>query len=276
MKSESSVEFSAKQYLGISSLGVRYLGLWTLCQKEVGRFLSVSVQTIFAPLVSTLLYLLIFGQVLPLDAMTQNQQTIGYDVFLLPGLMMMAMLQNAFSNSSSSLMQSKMYGNFDLLLLSPLSAGEIYTAFIIGAVVRGLLVGGAIAIVALLWMPLNFAFVGWSLLFALLTTIVLGAMGFLAGLWSSKYDHLAAFQNFVILPLTFLSGVFYSVHALPEIWQAITWLNPFFYMVDGFRFGMLGVSDVSPWVDFAVTLAFAIVLTLFCVGLLKRGWKVRR
>ena len=138
------------------------------------------------------------------------------------------------------------------------------------------MVGLAIGLLALLWMPLGVAFIGWTLVFALLTTLVLGAMGFLAGLWSTKYDHLAAFQNFVILPLTFLSGVFYSVHALPEIWQTLTWLNPFFYMVDGFRFGMLGTSDVSPWIDFAVTFSFALVLTVVCVGLLKRGWKVRR
>jgi ABC-2 type transport system permease protein len=190
--------------------------------------------------------------------------------------MMMAMLQNAFANSSSSLIQSKMYGNFDLLLLSPLTATEIYTAFVIGAIVRGLLVGLAIGFVAVWWIPITIASVAWTLLFALLTTFVLGAMGFLAGLWSTKYDHLAAFQNFVILPLTFLSGVFYSVHALPEVWQTLTWFNPFFYMVDGFRFGMLGVSDVSPWLDFAVTLAFALLLTAVCIGLLQGGWKVRR
>jgi ABC-2 type transport system permease protein len=252
------------------------IGMMTLCRKEIGRFMSVSVQTIFAPLVSTLLYLLIFGHVLSLGGVSQTQSAVNYDLFLLPGLMMMAMLQNAFANSSSSLIQSKMYGNFDLLLLSPLTATEIYTAFVIGAIVRGLLVGLAIGFVAVWWIPITIASVAWTLLFALLTTFVLGAMGFLAGLWSTKYDHLAAFQNFVILPLTFLSGVFYSVHALPEVWQTLTWFNPFFYMVDGFRFGMLGVSDVSPWLDFAVTLAFALLLTAVCIGLLQGGWKVRR
>lgn len=252
------------------------VGLVTLCRKEIGRFLSVSVQTIFAPLVSTLLYLLIFGHVLSLGGVGQSQSVVSYEVFILPGLMMMAMLQNAFANSSSSLIQSKMYGNFDLLLLSPLSATEIYSAFVIGAVVRGLLVGLAIGAVASVWIELGIVSVVWTVVFAVLTTFVLGAMGFLAGLWSSKYDHLAAFQNFVILPLTFLSGVFYSVHALPDVWQAITWFNPFFYMVDGFRFGMLGTSDVSPWVDFAVTLAFAVALTVTCISLLSRGWKVRR
>ncbi len=250
------------------------IGMITLCRKEIGRFLSVSVQTIFAPLVSTLLYLLIFGHVFSAQGATQTEMR--YEVFLLPGLMMMAMLQNAFANSSSSLMQSKMYGNFDLLLLSPLSAQEIYGAFVIGAIVRGLMVGLAIGLVASLWLPLSIASVTWMLVFALLTTLVLGALGFLAGLWATKYDHLAAFQNFIILPLTFLSGVFYSVHDLPQAWQLITWGNPFFYMVDGFRFAMLGVSDVSPWYDLAITLAFALSLTLLSISLLKRGWKVRR
>jgi len=252
----------------------RYIGLLALCRKEIQRFMSVSVQTIFAPLVSTLLYLLIFAHVLTQEVSQANG--VGYDVFLLPGLIMMAMLQNAFSNSSSSLIQSKMYGNFDLVLLSPLSPADIYIAFIVGAVVRGLMVGAAIWLVSLLWIPFGVIHPLWALLFAVLTTMVLGAMGFLAGLWADKYDKLAAFQNFVILPLTFLSGVFYSVHALPELWQQATWLNPFFYMVDGFRYGMLGVSDVSPWLDFAVTLAFAIMLTVLCLRLLHQGWKIRR
>jgi len=253
---------------------MNYYGFLTLCRKEIWRFLSVSVQTIFAPLVSTLLYLLIFGHVLSTgDAQLASVQ---YDTFLLPGLMMMAMLQNAFANSSSSLIQSKMYGNLDLLLLSPLSPVEIFFAFITGAMVRGVMVGGAIFLVSMIWMITPFTHPMWALGFALMTTFVLGALGFLAGLWAEKYDHLAAFQNFVILPLTFLSGVFYSVHALPEIWQQATWFNPFFYMVDGFRFGMLGVSDVSPWMDLAVTGVFALLLTLTCLHLLRTGWKIRR
>ena len=236
--------------------------------------MSVSVQTIFAPLVSTLLYLLIFAQVMPADA--SGFDKVNYNVFLLPGLIMMTMLQNAFSNSSSSLIQSKMYGNLDLLLLSPLSASEIFLAFVIGAMVRGMMVGIAIALVSQFWIPFVWINPFWLLSFALLTTFVLGAMGFLAGLWAAKYDHLAAFQNFVILPLTFLSGVFYSVSALPAFWQQATWFNPFFYMVDGFRYGFLGVSDVSPWLSLSVTLACAIVISVLCLWLLSIGWKVRR
>jgi ABC-2 type transport system permease protein len=189
---------------------------------------------------------------------------------------MMTMLQNAFSNSSSSLIQSKMYGNLDLLLLSPLSATEIFLAFIIGAIARGMLVGIAIALVSYFWIPFVWINPFWLLSFALLTTFVLGAMGFLAGLWADKYDKLAAFQNFVILPLTFLSGVFYSVSALPAFWQQATWFNPFFYMVDGFRYGFLGVSDVSPWLSLSVILAFAVVLSALCLVLLAKGWKIRR
>jgi ABC-2 type transport system permease protein len=250
------------------------LGFYTLCKKEISRFMSVSVQTIFAPLVSTLLYLVIFGQVMPADA--SGFDNVNYNVFLLPGLIMMTMLQNAFSNTSSSLIQSKMYGNLDLLLLSPLSATEIFLAFVIGAVVRGMVVGIAIALVSQFWIPFVWINPFWLLSFAVLTTFVLGAMGFLAGLWANKYDKLAAFQNFVILPLTFLSGVFYSVSSLPPFWQQATWLNPFFYMVDGFRYGFLGVADVSPWVSLGVTLAFAIVISVLCLWLLSIGWKIRR
>jgi ABC-2 type transport system permease protein len=253
---------------------VNSIGFITLCQKEINRFMSVSVQTIFAPLVSTLLYLLIFGQVISSES--SGFEHVSYNAFLLPGLIMMTMLQNAFSNSSSSLIQSKMYGNLDLLLLSPLSATEIFLAFVIGAVVRGILVGIAIALVSQFWIPFVWINPFWLLSFAILTTFVLGAMGFLAGLWADKYDKLAAFQNFVILPLTFLSGVFYSVSALPAFWQQATWLNPFFYMVDGFRYGFLGVSDVSPWLSLGITLAFAVVLSLLCLRLLSIGWKIRR
>ncbi len=250
------------------------LGFLTLCKKEINRFMSVSVQTIFAPLVSTLLYLLIFGQVISSES--SGFEHVSYNAFLLPGLIMMTMLQNAFSNSSSSLIQSKMYGNLDLLLLSPLSATEIFLAFVLGAVVRGMLVGIAIALVSYFWIPFVWINPFWLLSFALLTTFVLGAMGFLVGLWADKYDKLAAFQNFVILPLTFLSGVFYSVSALPAFWQQATWFNPFFYMVDGFRYGFLGVSDVSPWLSLSVILAFAVVLSALCLVLLAKGWKIRR
>ncbi len=252
----------------------RYLGFMTLCHKEIKRFMSVSVQTVFAPLVSTLLYLLIFGQVMQTGE--SGFDGLAYHQFLLPGLMMMAMLQNAFSNSSSSLIQSKMYGNLDLLLLSPLSPAAIFSAFVVGAVVRGIMVGFAIGIVGSLWVAMPVMHVVWLIVFTLLTTMVMGALGFLAGLWAAKYDQLAAFQNFVILPLTFLSGVFYSVSVLPPVWQQATWFNPFFYMVDGFRFGILGVSDVSPWLSFAITLGFMLLLSIVTITLLTRGWKIRR
>lgn len=249
-------------------------GFITLCRKEIQRFLSVSVQTVFAPLVSTLLYLLIFGQVMPEGA--SGFDDVGYHQFLLPGLMMMAMLQNAFSNSSSSLIQSKMYRNLDLLLLSPLSPTAIFSAFVVGAVVRGLMVGIAIGLVASLWVDFQVSHWLWLVVFALLTNMVLGALGFLAGLWAAKYDQLAAFQNFVILPLTFLSGVFYSVAILPPVWQTATWFNPFFYMVDGFRYGVLGVSDVSPWLSMAFTALFMLLLSVVTIHLLSKGWKTRR
>lgn len=252
---------------------MNWAGCWALFKKEVRRFYSVAVQTIFAPVVSTLLYLLIFGQVI--DAQLETFNGVGYSEFLIPGLVMMALLQNAFANSSSSLIQAKMHGNFTFVLLSPISSLEIYLAFTAAAVVRGLVVGLGVLIVGIVGYHLAVAMPGWVLLFAVLSAAVLGSLGLMAGILSTKYDHLAAFQNFIIMPLTFLSGVFYSIHDLPAFWQRFSHLNPFFYMVDGFRYGFFQQSDVNPWLSLGVTVPFLLLLAGINLILLKKGVKIR-
>jgi ABC-2 type transport system permease protein len=249
-------------------------GCWALFVKEVKRFYSVSVQTIFAPVVSTLLYLLVFGQVI--DTQIEVFSGLEYSQFLIPGLVMMAILQNAFANTSSSLIQSKMHGNLTFALLSPISPFEFYLAFIAASVVRGLAVGVGILVIGVFGFDLSFNSPLWILLFAVLSAAMMGGLGMLAGILSDKYDHLAAFQNFIIMPLTFLSGVFYSIHALPAIWQQASHLNPFFYMVDGFRYGFFEQSDVSIGLSLLVTLFFLTLISAINLILLNKGVKIRK
>ena len=251
-----------------------WTGCWALFIKEVRRFYSVVVQTIFAPIVSTLLYLLVFGQVI--DSQIETYTGLSYSQFLIPGLVMMALLQNAFSNTSSSLIQSKMHGNLTFVLLSPISPFELYTAFVAAAVVRGVAVGLGILLVGMIWFDVTWQQPLWILMFAVLSAAMMGGLGMLAGIISEKYDHLAAFQNFVIMPLTFLSGVFYSIHALPEVWQIVSHFNPFFYMVDGFRYGFFGQSDISIYMSLVVTSLFLILVTAINLILLHKGVKIRQ
>ncbi len=248
-------------------------GMWTLFVKEVRRFWSVLVQTVLAPVVTTLLYLLVFGHVLQEGGVAF--EGVAYAHFLIPGLIMMALMQNAFANSSSSLLQSKMHGNITFVLLAPISPWEFYVAFVAAAVVRGLVVGGAIFAVGWLFYGLSWLSLGWIMLFAVLSAAVMGALGLLAGILADKYDHLAAFQNFIIVPLTFLSGVFYSIHRLPELWQRASHLNPFFYMVDGFRYGFFLHSDVPVALSLTVTLVFLVGISALNLWLLAKGVKIR-
>jgi len=253
---------------------MNWIGCWALFIKEVRRFYSVVVQTVFAPVVATLLYLLVFGQVL--DTQIETYSGLTYSQFLIPGLVMMAILQNAFSNSSSSLIQSKMHGNLSFVLLSPISPFELYLAFVAASVVRGLVVGLGILIVGIIGFDVEWQSPAWIIVFAVLSAAMMGGLGVLAGIVSDKYDHLAAFQNFVIMPLTFLSGVFYSIHALPEIWQQISHFNPFFYMVDGFRYGFFQQSDVSVYLSLLVTILFLVLITAINLILLRKGVKIRQ
>jgi len=248
-------------------------GFRTLVFKETLRFWKVATQTIAAPILTAMLYLLIFGHVL--EGRVTVYQDVNYTSFLIPGLVMMSVLQNAFANSSSSLIQSKITGNLVFVLLTPLSHWEIFSAYVLAAMVRGLMVGLGVFMVTAWFAHLSFAAPLWILLFALLGAAILGTMGLIAGVWAEKFDQLAAFQNFLIVPLTFLAGVFYSVHSLPPVWQAVSHLNPFFYMIDGFRYGFFGQSDVNPLVSLAIVAAFLVVLAFLAIRLLRSGYRLR-
>lgn len=248
-------------------------GFGTLLYKELLRFWKVGFQTIAAPVLTSLLYLLIFSHVL--QRHVEVYPGVNYATFLVPGLAMMSLLQNAFANSSSSLIQSKITGNIVFVLLTPLSPLEIFLAYSLAAVLRGLLVGSGVLLATLSFTDLSLQQPLWALCFALLGGGILSAMGLIAGIWAEKFDQLAGFQNFIIVPLTFLAGVFYSVHSLPEPWLGVSHLNPFFYMVDGFRYGFFGVGDVSPWVSLSVVSGCFLSLAGLALWLLSRGYRLR-
>jgi len=248
-------------------------GFRTLLYKELLRFWKVATQTLTAPIVTAMLYLLIFGHVL--EDHVQPFPGVSYTAFLVPGLVMMSVLQNAFANSSSSLIQSKITGNLVFILLTPLSHWEMFSAYVLAAMIRGFLVGLGVMLITLLFAKLSFVAPLWIVVFALLGAAILGTMGLIAGIWAEKFDQLAAFQNFLIVPATFLAGVFYSVHSLPPFWLAVSHANPFFYMIDGFRYGFFGYSDVAPLTSLVVVLLFFLVLSSIAVTLLKRGYKLR-
>jgi len=248
-------------------------GWQMLLYKEVLRFWKVSFQTVAAPVLTAVLYLMIFGHVL--EDHVRIYDSISYTAFLVPGLVMMSILQNAVANSSSSLIQSKIMGNMVFLLLTPLSHWHWFIAYVGSSIARGLVVGGGVFLVTVWFTHLTFVAPLWILVFAILGAALLGTLGLIAGLWAEKFDQLAAFQNFIIMPMTFLSGVFYSIGSLPAFWQRASHLNPFFYMIDGFRYGFFGVSDASPWLSLAIVgLAFLIAAAL-AVHLLRIGYKIR-
>lgn len=249
------------------------IGFLTLFKKEVLRFWKVSFQTLLAPLVSTLLYLLVFAQVLSMHA--EVYPGVSYREFLIPGLAMMAMLQNAFANTSSSLIQSKLTGNIVFILLPPLSPLEIFGAYVLAAMVRGMMVGGCVWLATLPFLPRMPADPIALILFAVLGTALAGVLGLIAGIWAEKFDQLAAFQNFVILPLTFLAGVFYSIHSLTPFWRELSRINPFLYMIDGFRLGFFGQSDLPLGESLIVVGGCVFALSWLSLSLLSRGWKLR-
>lgn len=249
------------------------IGFQTLLYKEVLRFWKVATQTITAPILTAMLYLLIFGHVL--EEHVQVYPDVRYTSFLIPGLVMMSVLQNAFANSSSSLIQSKITGNLVFMLLPPLSHWEIFSAYVLASVLRGLMVGIGVLIITAWFAKLAFIAPWWIAIFVLLGAAMLGTMGLIAGIWAEKFDQLAAFQNFLIMPATFLSGVFYSIHSLPPFWQTVSRFNPFFYMIDGFRYGFFGQSDVNPLISFSIVSIFFVFLAAFAIHLLKTGYKLR-
>ena len=248
-------------------------GFRTLVYKETLRFWKVATQTVAAPVLTSMLYLLVFGHVL--DGRVEPSPGVSYTAFLIPGLVMMSVLQNAFANSSSSLIQSKITGNLVFVLLTPLSHWEIFSAYVLASVARGLSVGFGVFAITCWFADLSFVAPLWIVVFAFLGAAMLGTMGLIAGIWAEKFDQLAAFQNFLIMPATFLSGVFYSIHSLPPFWQTVSHLNPFFYMIDGFRYGFFGVSDVSPWLSLSIVAGFLVILALASIRLLKSGYRLR-
>ena len=249
-------------------------GFYTLLHKELLRFWKVGLQSIFAPIIATLIYLLIFSHVL--EDRAQVHPGVVYTTFLVPGLVMMAMLQNAFANSASSLIQSKISGSIVFILLSPLSYMEIFVAYVLASIVRGLLVGFGVYLATLIFFEIPLQSFLWVFIFALIGNALLGVLGIIAAIWAEKFDQLAAFQNFVILPLTFLSGVFYTIHSLPPFWENLSHFNPFFYVIDGFRYGFIGVSDISPYFSLTIVAICFLTVSWITLLMLKTGYKLRQ
>ncbi len=248
-------------------------GTWTLFLKETRRFLSVLVQTVLTPVITALLYLLVFGHVM--DERFEIYAGVSYTAFLIPGLIMMSVIQNAFANTSSSVTQSKMMGNLVFVLMAPLSAFELFIAYIGAAVLRAMLV--ALGLYAVGWMitPLPLAHPLFMLALLVLASAALAVLGLIGGILADKFEHLSAFQNFFIMPLSFLSGVFYSIHSLPPLWRDLSHYNPFFYMIDGFRYGFFGVGDAAPLLSLMVVGGFTLAISTLCLLMLRSGYKLR-
>jgi len=268
---------AGREYLSVPrlpySVATAMSGFGTLLYKEILRFWRVAFQTIAAPVLTTLLYLLIFSHVMQGQARVYG--AVPYSAFLVPGLVMMAVLQNAFANSSSSLIQSKITGNIIFMLLPPLSYWDFFAAYVLASVARGMAVGVGVLLVSLPFVELSFVHPLWIIAFAVAGSGILGTLGLIAGIWAERFEQVAAFQSFVIMPLTFLSGVFSSIHSLPEFWQRLSHFNPFFSMIDGFRYGFFGVSDINPALSLGIAVASLVALTAVTLALLKRGYKLR-
>jgi ABC-2 type transport system permease protein len=245
----------------------------TLLHKELLRFWRVGFQTLGAPVLTAALYLLIFAHAL--EGRVTVFEGVAYTAFLVPGLVMMSVLQNAFANTSSSLIQSKVTGNLVFVLLAPISYAEFFFAYVLASVLRGLAVGAGVLAVMLWFVELRFDAPLWAMAFAIAGAALLGALGLVAGIWSERFEQIAAFQNFLILPLTMLSGVFYSIHSLPPVWQMVSHANPFFYLIDGFRYGFFGASDVAPQVSLAVVALSLVFVSAVTLALLRTGYRLR-
>lgn len=257
---------------------VNWLGLQTLYMKEVRRFLKVAFQTIFAPVISTILFLVVFMQAFGSERAPING--VPYIEFLAPGLVMMAILTNAFANSSSSLIIGKVQGSIVDMLTPPLSAGELTIALVAGAATRGLLVGLVTAATSAGFMafsntPMQIAQIGAILYFGVAAATLFGSLGVIGGIWSEKFDQLAAITNFIITPLTFLSGTFYAIASLPEPFLSVSKINPVFYLIDGFRYGFTGAAEASLLVGGGLSLALNVVFAYICYALFKSGWKLK-
>ena len=255
--------------------GVNWVGLKTLYIKEVRRFFKVQMQTVWAPAITTLLYLVIFT--VALGGSGRTVMGVHFADFLAPGLIVMAMLQNAFANSSFSLLVGKMQGNIVDYLLPPLSVGELIAGLVGAAVTRAFLVGGAVWLAMLLWPDVSVTVREplWMLWFALMGSLMLTFLGLLTSIWADKFDHAAVVSNFVVTPLSLLSGTFYSVEQLSPAFQAVSHANPFFYVISGFRYGFLGITDSPLWIGAGGLLLLNAALWWACYALLKSGWKIK-
>ena len=250
-----------------------WIGLWTLTEKEITRFMSVYLQTIIAPVMTTILFYIVFAMAFA----GAERQIFGmsFMTFLAPGLVIMAMVQNAFANTSSSLIISKMQGSINDLLIAPLTPLSLVAGYVLGAIVRGILIGvvSILALMFLLKLPIySFSII---VIFSVLGCGVMGFLGLLGGIWADKFDHLAAMTNFIITPLTFLSGTFYSMKSLPIFWQDLAQFNPFFYMIDGFRYGFIGVGDSNLVQGSIILSAINIILFMICYVMIDKGYRIK-
>jgi len=250
-----------------------WIGLWTLYAREVRRFIKVYTQTLVAPVVTTLLFLAVFA--LALGQGRPAVHGVSFMEFLAPGLIMMAILQNAFANTSSSIVISKVQGNIVDTLMPPLNAHELTFGIAMGGATRGVVVGAVVGVSMVFVVPMHFQHVGYIVFHALAASLMLSLLGCIGGIWSDKFDHIAAVTNFVVTPLSFLSGTFYSIERLPPLFQTIAHLNPFFYAIDGFRYGFLGHSDVVPEVGLAVMAATDAALWWICYRMFATGYKLK-
>jgi ABC-2 type transport system permease protein len=256
---------------------VNWIGFWTLLMKEVRRFVKVWLQTIAAPVITTLLFYAVFSLAMSGGSGGTAQLVYGvpYFNFLAPGLIMMGMTQNAFANTSSSVMIAKVQGNIVDVLMTPISPLELAMAYTLGGIVRGLVVGVVTAGTIALFLPIHIHSVGAVLLFGTLATMMLSLLGIIGAIWADKFDHIAAVTNFIVTPLTFLSGTFYSVDRFPPVLRSVTHLNPFFYMIDGFRYGFIGHAETSLWQGVAVLVGLNIVLWAITLRMLVTGYKLK-
>ncbi len=252
---------------------VNWRGVWTLYQREVKRFLKVGFQTVAAPIVTTLLFYTIFS--VALEGRVGVVGSVPFVAFLAPGLIMMAILQNSFQNTSSSIMTAKVQGNIVDVLMPPISPVEMVCGYIGGGVTRGVLVGTTTSVVMTFFVDFPFHSFAAIFVFAVAASTMLALLGMIGGIWAEKFDHMAAVTNFVIMPLSFLSGTFYSIERLPEFWQTVAALNPFFYAIDGFRYGFIGQGDAQVWVGALVLLSIDVLLFLAVHRMLVRGYKLK-
>ena len=252
---------------------INTIGLYTLTKREIDRFIAVYMQTIVAPVVTTLLFYTIFA--LAFGGIARKIGDVPFLEFLAPGLIMMTMVQNAFANTSSSMVISKVQGNIVDILLPPLSPMEMLIGFTVGAVARGLIVGAVTCLVVSFFVPITITSIPHVVSFAILGTMMLGCLGLAAGVWSEKFDHIAAVTNFIVTPLTFLSGTFYAVESLPKMWQGLALYNPFFYMIDGFRAGFIGQSDGDPYFGLIFLIGINIALIALTYRMLSTGYKIK-